>query len=103
MGVKAKTVPYRQRQQVEPNGLVIFWRKYHLGEILHTIIVYSLLLALTVVFLFPFFWMLTSALKQDQHTSSGLPNGSRTRFSGITSKGSLRTPIYPSTRSSKIR
>ncbi len=40
-------------------------RNYQLGEYARKILVYGLLFLLTAVFLFPLFWMLTSALKPD--------------------------------------
>jgi multiple sugar transport system permease protein len=46
-------------------SLYTFWRDYRLGSSLQRVIVYSLLIGLTVVFLFPFFWMLLSALKPE--------------------------------------
>jgi multiple sugar transport system permease protein len=45
--------------------LSTFWRDYRLGSGLHRLVVYALLIGLTVVFLFPFFWMLLTALKPE--------------------------------------
>lgn len=40
-------------------------KKWGLGEVARSIVVYGLLLFLSAVFLFPLFWMLTSALKAE--------------------------------------
>lgn len=40
-------------------------RSPRLGQVLHTVIVYGLLIGLSVLFMFPFFWMLLSALKPE--------------------------------------
>jgi multiple sugar transport system permease protein len=45
--------------------LSTFWRDYRLGSSLHRLVVYALLVGLTVVFLFPFFWMVLTALKPE--------------------------------------
>ncbi|HOG45772.1 MAG TPA: carbohydrate ABC transporter permease [Anaerolineae bacterium] len=42
---------------------VAWWRSKTFGRIIHDVVVYTLLTALSIVFLFPFFWMLSSALK----------------------------------------
>jgi multiple sugar transport system permease protein len=42
-----------------------WWRGRQFGEISHRVIVYALLILLSVVFIFPFFWMVTTALKPD--------------------------------------
>jgi multiple sugar transport system permease protein len=55
--MSAKTTPYRS------SALAVFWRAYRLDRILHGIIVYGLLIGLSLVFLFPFLWMILSALK----------------------------------------
>lgn len=40
-------------------------RDYNLGDILHKGVVYALLIGLSLLFLFPFFWMILSALKPE--------------------------------------
>ncbi len=40
-------------------------REYNLGNILHKGVVYALLIGLSLLFLFPFFWMILSALKPE--------------------------------------
>jgi multiple sugar transport system permease protein len=55
MGVK--TTHYQR------NALITFWREYRIDRILRTIIVYGFLIGLTLLFIFPFFWMILSALK----------------------------------------
>lgn len=42
-----------------------FWKTKLFGRWVHDIVVYSLLIALSLLFAFPFFWMLTSALKPE--------------------------------------
>ncbi|MGD2178721.1 MAG: carbohydrate ABC transporter permease [Anaerolineae bacterium] len=42
-----------------------WWRGRRFGETSHRVIVYSLLILLSLVFVFPFFWMVTTALKPD--------------------------------------
>jgi len=45
------------------NPLAALWRAYRLDRILHGVIVYGLLVGLSLLFLFPFAWMILSALK----------------------------------------
>jgi len=42
-----------------------WWGSKRFGEIAHGLIVYALLVILSLVFLFPFFWMISTALKPD--------------------------------------
>lgn len=42
---------------------VPFYKSRRFGQIVHDVIVYSLLIVLGLIFAFPFFWMLSSALK----------------------------------------
>lgn len=55
MGVKS--IPY------QGNVFASFWREHRIDRIARSIIVYSLLVGLSLLFLFPFFWMILSALK----------------------------------------
>jgi multiple sugar transport system permease protein len=55
MGVK--TIAYRT------NVFATYWREHRVDRIVRSIILYSLLVGLSVLFLFPFFWMILSALK----------------------------------------
>jgi multiple sugar transport system permease protein len=55
MGVK--TIPYRT------NAFAAFWREHRIDRIVRSIILYTLLVGLSLLFLFPFFWMILSALK----------------------------------------
>ena len=48
-----------------PEGLP-FFRTREFGSIVHRVVLYTLLVVLSLVFLFPFFWMITSALKPEQ-------------------------------------
>ncbi len=50
-------------QQSKP--LVTFWREYRIDRILRLIIVYGLLTGLSLLFLFPFLWMVLTALKPE--------------------------------------
>ncbi len=58
--MSAKTTPYRF------SSLAVFWRAYRLDRLLHGLIVYGLLIGLSLLFLFPFAWMILSALKPQQ-------------------------------------
>ena len=51
--------------QVPAAAVADFWRDHRLGKLLHSIVVYSLLIGLSLLFVFPFFWMLLSALKPE--------------------------------------
>lgn len=42
-----------------------WWQSRRWGNFLHGLVIYSLLILLTLVFLFPFYWMLISALKPE--------------------------------------
>jgi ABC-type glycerol-3-phosphate transport system permease component len=55
MGVK--TIAYRT------NVFATFWREHRIDRIVRSIILYALLVGLSLLFLFPFFWMILSALK----------------------------------------
>ncbi len=50
---------------VQSNPVVAFWREHRIAEVLHGLIVYALLVGLTILFIFPFFWMVLSALKPE--------------------------------------
>lgn len=49
----------------QPAATATWWRGRWFGQISHSVIVYTLLALLSAVFLFPFFWMVTTALKPD--------------------------------------
>ena len=51
------------RQDMNP--LAAFVRQRRIGEMVRQVVVYALLIGLSLVFVFPFFWMLTSALKPE--------------------------------------
>jgi multiple sugar transport system permease protein len=57
-----KTVPTQAATQ--PVRRLTLW-EYNPGEIIRKIVVYGLLIFLSGVFLFPLFWMITTALKTD--------------------------------------
>jgi len=46
-----------------PGRSIAWWRSKTLGRVVHDLVVYALLIVLSVLFLFPFFWMISSALK----------------------------------------
>ncbi len=46
-------------------GAVPWWRTKQFGQVLHDLVVYSLLIALSMLFVFPFFWMISTALKPE--------------------------------------
>jgi multiple sugar transport system permease protein len=49
----------------KPTVATRWWHSRQFGEVSHRAIVYALLIVLSVVFIFPFFWMVTTALKPD--------------------------------------
>jgi len=49
-------------QAASPRSIV-WWRSKTLGRLVHDVVVYTLLIVLSALFLFPFFWMISSALK----------------------------------------
>lgn len=49
--------------QVRPSRIQGWWRTRTVQEWIRNVIVYALLIMLGVIFIFPFFWMVTSALK----------------------------------------
>ncbi|MFQ5812532.1 MAG: carbohydrate ABC transporter permease [Anaerolineae bacterium] len=49
--------------QVRPSRVQGWWRTRTVQEWIRNVIVYTLLIILGVIFIFPFFWMVTSALK----------------------------------------
>ena len=57
--MSAKTTPF------QTNPVIIFWREHRIAQLLHSLIVYVLLVGLTILFTFPFFWMILSALKPE--------------------------------------
>ncbi len=50
----------------QPAPLLGRLRELRFGDILHRVVVYALLIGLSLIFLFPFYWMLLSALKPEQ-------------------------------------
>lgn len=51
--------------RARPFGAVPWWRTKQFGQFLHDLVVYSLLIALSALFVFPFFWMISTALKPE--------------------------------------
>lgn len=51
--------------QTEGTAAVPWRRSQRFGEISHQVVVYGLLILLSLLFAFPFFWMVTTALKPD--------------------------------------
>ncbi|MFN8489110.1 MAG: carbohydrate ABC transporter permease [Caldilineaceae bacterium] len=51
--------------RTQPINTVRWWQSRRFDALLHDLVVYTLLILLSLVFLFPFFWMITSALKPD--------------------------------------
>lgn len=58
MAARTATVP-------TTTGIASYLQGRRLGYLLNRVVVYGLLVILTVIFLFPLFWMITSALKPD--------------------------------------
>jgi multiple sugar transport system permease protein len=50
---------------VQPINTVRWWQSRRFGNLIHDVVVYGLLVFLSLVFLFPFYWMILSALKPD--------------------------------------
>ncbi len=48
-----------------PLSTVRWWQSRRFGNLMHDLIIYTLLIFLSLVFLFPFYWMILSALKPD--------------------------------------
>jgi multiple sugar transport system permease protein len=48
-------------------GTVPFYKTRRFNDLIRNIVVYSLLIALSIVFLFPFYWMLATALKAERN------------------------------------
>ena len=57
--MSAKTTPF------QTNPVIAFWQEHRIARLLHSLIIYTLLVGLTIVFIFPFFWMILSALKPE--------------------------------------
>ncbi len=51
--------------QFQTNPVALFWREHQIGSLLYRLIIYGLLIGLSLLFLFPFFWMILSALKPE--------------------------------------
>lgn len=51
--------------QFQANPVALFWREHRIGSLLYRLLIYSLLIGLSLLFLFPFFWMILSALKPE--------------------------------------
>lgn len=51
--------------QVRPARAVPWWRTKSFAKLVHDIIIYTLLIVLSLLFVFPFFWMVSSALKPE--------------------------------------
>jgi ABC-type glycerol-3-phosphate transport system permease component len=49
--------------QAASHRSIVWWRSKTLGRLVHDVVVYTLLIVLSALFLFPFFWMISSALK----------------------------------------
>ena len=48
-------------------GTVPFYKTRRFNDLMRDIVVYSLLLLLSIVFLFPFYWMVSTALKAEHN------------------------------------
>ncbi len=51
--------------RTQPVTAVRWWQSRRMGNWVHDSVVYTLLVLLSVIFLFPFYWMILSALKPD--------------------------------------
>ena len=52
---------------------VPFYQTRRFNDLLHDIVVYSLLILLSIVFIFPFYWMVATALKAEQNVFTWPP------------------------------
>jgi multiple sugar transport system permease protein len=57
------SVPY----PTSSGGTVPFYQTRRFNDLMHDIVVYSLLILLSLVFLFPFYWMVSTALKAEHN------------------------------------
>jgi multiple sugar transport system permease protein len=57
------SVPY----PTSSGGIVPFYQTRRFNDLMHDIVVYSLLILLSLVFLFPFYWMVSTALKAEHN------------------------------------
>ena len=57
------SVPY----PTSSGGTVPFYQTRRFNDLMHDVVVYSLLILLSLVFLFPFYWMVSTALKAEQN------------------------------------
>ena len=55
------SVTYRKPSE----GTVPFYKTKRFNKLIHDIVVYSLLILLSLLFLFPFYWMVSTALKAE--------------------------------------
>ena len=78
---------------------VEFYHKRQFGDTLRNVVVYTCLIALSLVFLFPFFWMITSALKENYQTMlwppQWLPNPARWQNFPEALFGNSQLPFFP--------
>ena len=95
--VKRGTDLWQKRRWHGPRPLnpVRWWQSRRFDTLIHDLVVYTLLGVLTLVFLFPFFWMITSALKPDYKIFLWPPSGFRTRRSGAISQPLLPIRLLP--------
>jgi len=57
----------RATYPVSPERAVPFYKTRRFNTLIHDIVVYSLLIGLSILFLFPFYWMVSTALKAEHN------------------------------------
>jgi ABC-type glycerol-3-phosphate transport system permease component len=55
-------------QTISQTRGMVFYQRRQFGDAIRTAVVYALLVVLSATFLFPFFWMISSALKENYQT-----------------------------------
>ncbi len=85
--------------RVPPSRQIRFYQRRQFGDTLRAIVVYAFLIGLTLVFLFPFFWMVTTALKENFQTMlwppQWIPDPARWQNFPDALFGNAQLPFFP--------
>jgi multiple sugar transport system permease protein len=76
-------------------GTVPFYKTRRFNDLMRNIVVYSLLLLLSIVFLFPFYWMVSTALKAEHNVFIWPPQWIPDPFMWSTFREALSNPQLP--------
>ena len=74
---------------------VPFYQTRRFNDLVHNIIVYSLLIALSLVFIFPFYWMVATALKAERFVFTWPPQWIPNPFMWSNFREALSNPQLP--------